>query len=118
MSIRFGEPIPVDRYRNRIGDRNMYRELTDELMFEIQRLTGLDYDNTYAGSKAEPKVDERPADLEPARSSANGAAPGGRPATEAARQRIDPRLRGARTPAASTADRGAGLLIAQEARPV
>ena len=50
VSIRFGSPIPVDRYRNRIGDRNMYRELTDELMFEIQRLTGLEYQHTYAGS--------------------------------------------------------------------
>lgn len=52
VAIRFGEPIFVDRYRSRVGDRNMYRELTDELMFEIQRLTGLDYEHTYAGSKA------------------------------------------------------------------
>ncbi len=51
VGIRFGQPIEVGRYRDRVGDRNMYRELTDELMFEIQRLTGLEYEHTYAGSK-------------------------------------------------------------------
>jgi len=86
VAIRFGEPISVDRYRNRIGDRNMYRELTDELMFEIQRLTGLEYEHTYAGSKDEPKAEKQPvetagdrADLElvgaEARMGGNGAPP-------------------------------------------
>ncbi len=57
VAIRFGEPIALDRYRDRVGDRNMYRELTDEMMFEIQRLTGLEYEHTYAGSKAEEEVE-------------------------------------------------------------
>ena len=81
VSIRFGEPIAVDRYRNRVGDRNMYRELTDELMFEIQRLTGLEYEHTYAGSK--PKVTAEPvavserdlAAVGEAAASANGSPP-------------------------------------------
>jgi 1-acyl-sn-glycerol-3-phosphate acyltransferase len=50
ITIRFGRPITVDRYTSRIGDRAMYRELTDEVMYEIQQLTGLEYDPTYAGS--------------------------------------------------------------------
>lgn len=86
VAIRFGEPIAVHRYRDRIGDRNMYRELTDELMFEIQRLTGLEYEHTYAGSKAKPDAVPQPietagalVDLESAgaeaRTDGNGAQP-------------------------------------------
>ena len=81
VSIRFGAPIPVDRYRDRIGDRNMYRELTDELMFEIQRLTGLDYEHTYAGAKAEAKTPTPAAETEtapvpvPAGATPNGSPP-------------------------------------------
>ncbi|MDH3296514.1 MAG: 1-acyl-sn-glycerol-3-phosphate acyltransferase [Acidimicrobiia bacterium] len=50
VTIRFGRPIEVDRYRDRVGDRNVYRELTDEVMFEIQQLTGLEYVHEYATS--------------------------------------------------------------------
>ncbi len=62
VGIRFGRPISVERYTNRVGDRTIYRELTDELMYEIQQLTGLDYDPTYAGSKSA----ETPSVAEPA----------------------------------------------------
>ncbi len=64
--IRFGEPIEVERYQSRIGDRAVYRELIDDVMYEIQSLTGLDYVNVYAGSAAKP---------EPADVSASVAAP-------------------------------------------
>lgn len=49
VSIRFGTPIRVERYCHRVGDRALYRELTDEIMFEIQALTGLVYVHSYAG---------------------------------------------------------------------
>lgn len=52
VAIKFGTPIAVDRYRNRVGDRNIYRSLTDEVMYEIQQLTGLDYVHEYAGKTA------------------------------------------------------------------
>lgn len=51
-TIKFGEPIDALRYRSRIGDRVVYRQLTDELMFEIQGLTGQLYEDTYAGKKS------------------------------------------------------------------
>ncbi|MGI9596659.1 MAG: lysophospholipid acyltransferase family protein, partial [Acidimicrobiales bacterium] len=51
VGIRFGRPIPVDRYRNRIGDRAVYRELIDDVMYDIQQLTGLGYVNVYAGAE-------------------------------------------------------------------
>ncbi len=49
-TIRFGAPIEVSRYADRVGDRVVYRELIDEVMFEIGRLSGQEYDDTYAGS--------------------------------------------------------------------
>ncbi|MGH1491201.1 MAG: lysophospholipid acyltransferase family protein [Acidimicrobiales bacterium] len=52
VTIRFGRPIDVERYRHRIGDRAVYRELIDEVMYEIQQLTGLEYQHVYAGSAA------------------------------------------------------------------
>lgn len=69
VTIRFGEPITVDRYTGRIGDRAVYRELTDEVMYEIRQLTGLEYDPTYATSKpsaapAGPTQDPSPEPVE------------------------------------------------------
>ncbi len=70
VGIRFGEPIEVERYRQRVGDRALYRELTDEIMYEIQQLTGLEYVHVYAG-KGEAEVAAKPVgvprSVEPAR---------------------------------------------------
>ncbi|NNE95721.1 MAG: 1-acyl-sn-glycerol-3-phosphate acyltransferase [Acidimicrobiales bacterium] len=52
-TVRFGRPIDVSRYADRVGDRGVYRQITDELMFEIQALCGLEYVHVYAGAKAE-----------------------------------------------------------------
>ncbi len=52
-TVRFGHPIDVSRYADRLGDRGLYRQITDELMFEIQALCGLEYVHTYAGAKPE-----------------------------------------------------------------
>ncbi len=52
VEIRFGEPIDTERYRHRVGDRAVHRELIDDVMYEIQQLTGLEYVNVYAGKAA------------------------------------------------------------------
>jgi len=52
-SIKIGRPINVERYRNRIDNHLVLREITDELMYEIRDLTGQDYKNVYAGKTAE-----------------------------------------------------------------
>ena len=52
-TVRIGEPIDVGRYRRRRGDHAVYRELIDDVMFEIQRLTGQDYVPHYAGEEPE-----------------------------------------------------------------
>ncbi|HTN78615.1 MAG TPA: lysophospholipid acyltransferase family protein [Acidimicrobiales bacterium] len=51
--IRIGQPIDVARYKGREGDHLVYRELTDELMYEIRELTGQQYVDKYATKKAE-----------------------------------------------------------------
>jgi 1-acyl-sn-glycerol-3-phosphate acyltransferase len=52
-AIRIGRPINVERYRNRGDDHMVFRQITDELMYEIRDLTGQDYRNVYAGKTAE-----------------------------------------------------------------
>jgi 1-acyl-sn-glycerol-3-phosphate acyltransferase len=53
ITVRFGEPIPPDRYRTR-GDHAMVpRQMTDDLMFEIAQLSGQTYVNEYTKRPAE-----------------------------------------------------------------
>jgi 1-acyl-sn-glycerol-3-phosphate acyltransferase len=53
VTIKFGAPIAVDRYAGREHDRLVLRQITDEVMFEIQQLSGYEYVDTYATKKAE-----------------------------------------------------------------
>ena len=52
-TITIGRPIRTERYAKRGQDHLVLRQITDELMFEIRALTGQEYRNVYAGSKAE-----------------------------------------------------------------
>ncbi len=52
-TLKIGAPIEVSRYRDRADDHMVLREITDELMFEIQALTGQEYRNVYATKRAE-----------------------------------------------------------------
>jgi 1-acyl-sn-glycerol-3-phosphate acyltransferase len=51
--IKIGQPIDTANYTKREGDRLVYRDLTDELMYEIRELTGQQYIDRYATKKAE-----------------------------------------------------------------
>lgn len=51
--IRFGRPIDPSRYTDRPNDHLAYRQLIDEVMFEIRELTGQEYVDTYATKKTE-----------------------------------------------------------------
>lgn len=48
LTIRFGEPIDVSRYRDRANDRLVLRQLTDEVMYSIRDLSGQEYVDSYA----------------------------------------------------------------------
>ena len=57
--VKIGAPIDVARYADRVGDHAVYRQLIDEVMFEIQALSGQEYVSHYVGAK--PEVNETPA---------------------------------------------------------
>jgi 1-acyl-sn-glycerol-3-phosphate acyltransferase len=68
VTIRFGTPIPPERYRED-AEGLALRQLTDEVMFEIVQLCGLyEYRDTYATKRAEdlPTEVARVAELVPA----------------------------------------------------
>ena len=52
VEIRFGEPIDFcARYGDRLDDRLVLRQITDELMFEISELSGQTYVDRYASRR-------------------------------------------------------------------
>lgn len=54
VKIRFGRPIDPSRFRARDGDPLLYREITDEVMFEIAQLSGQTYVHEYASKPTAP----------------------------------------------------------------
>ena len=51
VTIRFGRPISIDRYLDRTDDHLVYRQIIDEVMYEIRELSGQEYVNEYATKK-------------------------------------------------------------------
>ena len=47
VTVRFGQPIPVERYVNRPDQALAPRQMTDDLMFEIAELSGQIYVDEY-----------------------------------------------------------------------
>ena len=56
VKITIGKPILPARYSHRSDDHLVLREMTDEVMFEIQSMTGQQYRNVYAGKKLEEQT--------------------------------------------------------------
>ncbi|KAB1906580.1 1-acyl-sn-glycerol-3-phosphate acyltransferase [Micromonospora sp. AMSO31t] len=54
ITIRFGKPLD---FTGRSDDRTSLRAMTDEMMAEIQKLTGQEYVPRYAPRRAEPPAD-------------------------------------------------------------
>ena len=50
IGIVFGKPIDFSRYQNVPEDRFLLRSITDEIMYEILRLSGQEYVDTYAST--------------------------------------------------------------------
>ncbi|HEU5082639.1 MAG TPA: lysophospholipid acyltransferase family protein, partial [Acidimicrobiales bacterium] len=51
--VNIGPPIDVSRYRDRADDRLVLRQLIDEVMFEIRKLSGQEYVDVYANKRAD-----------------------------------------------------------------
>jgi 1-acyl-sn-glycerol-3-phosphate acyltransferase len=47
-TVRFGRPLDFSRYEGMENDRYILRSVTDEIMYEIMRLSGQEYVDTYA----------------------------------------------------------------------
>nr|WP_272905529.1 lysophospholipid acyltransferase family protein [Sediminivirga luteola] len=69
VGIVFGKPLDFSRFHGMESDRFVLRSVTDEIMYEIMRLTGQEYVDAYASSvktklltskKPERKTDEGP----------------------------------------------------------
>ncbi len=60
--VRFGAPLDFSRYEGLENDRFILRSITDEIMYEIMRLSGQEYVDTYAArAKALDKEARKPA---------------------------------------------------------
>lgn len=51
VGIRFAPPIEVSAYAGRENDREAWREITDQVMAELERLSGRKYVDEYAASR-------------------------------------------------------------------
>jgi 1-acyl-sn-glycerol-3-phosphate acyltransferase len=48
--VRFGKPLDFSRYEGMAGDRVIERSITDEIMYELMRLSGQEYVDSYAAT--------------------------------------------------------------------
>ena len=53
IGIRVGEPLDFSRFQGMEGDRFILRSITDEIMYELSRLSGQEYVDVYATSVKE-----------------------------------------------------------------
>ena len=59
--VRFGKPLDFSRYEGLENDRFILRSITDEIMYEIMRLSGQEYVDMYATrAKALDKESKKP----------------------------------------------------------
>jgi 1-acyl-sn-glycerol-3-phosphate acyltransferase len=57
--VRFGTPLDFSRYEGMENDRYILRSITDEIMYEIMRLSGQEYVDTYASRAKEDAKEEQ-----------------------------------------------------------
>jgi 1-acyl-sn-glycerol-3-phosphate acyltransferase len=62
VGVVFGEPLDFSRFEGLEGDRFILRSITDEIMYELNRLSGQEYVDVYATSvKDKTKTRTKPA---------------------------------------------------------
>lgn len=59
IGIVFGEPLDFSRFEGLEGDRFILRSITDEIMYELSRLSGQEYVDVYASSVRERMTTRR-----------------------------------------------------------
>lgn len=58
--VKIGKPLNFDRYEGMQGNRFIERAVTDEIMYELMRLTGQQYVDVYAASLKDRTQPEQP----------------------------------------------------------
>jgi len=53
VGVVFGEPLDFSRFEGMEGDRFILRSITDEIMYELSRISGQEYVDVYASSVKE-----------------------------------------------------------------
>jgi 1-acyl-sn-glycerol-3-phosphate acyltransferase len=53
IGIVIGKPLDFSRFEGMEGDRFILRSITDEIMYELDRLSGQEYVDVYASSVKE-----------------------------------------------------------------
>lgn len=56
VGVVFGEPLDFSRFEGMEGDRFILRSITDEIMYELLRLSGQEYQDVYATSVKEKRA--------------------------------------------------------------
>lgn len=59
IGVVFGEPLDFSRFEGLEGDRFILRSITDEIMYELDRLSGQEYVDVYASSVRERMASPR-----------------------------------------------------------
>jgi 1-acyl-sn-glycerol-3-phosphate acyltransferase len=54
VGVVFGEPLDFGRFAGMEGDRFVLRSITDEIMYELSRISGQEYVDVYASSVKKP----------------------------------------------------------------
>lgn len=56
VGVIIGEPLDFSRFEGLESDRFILRSITDEIMYELQRLSGQEYADVYATSVKEKRA--------------------------------------------------------------
>ncbi|WP_154605256.1 lysophospholipid acyltransferase family protein [Arthrobacter sp. AQ5-05] len=83
LGIIFGEPMDFSRYQGLQDDRFVQRSVTDEIMYELMRLSGQEYVDSYASTVKDKLAAEKAGKQDAAKSA-------GQPSKARAAVRVDP----------------------------
>lgn len=86
IGMIFGEPLDFSRYQDQAEDRDIQRKVTDQIMFELMRLSGQEYVDEYAAVvklRLAAKPSEPAAAAKPVVPPAHDAAGAGSPSADA-----------------------------------
>lgn len=72
LGVIFGEPMDFSRYQGMADDRFVQRSVTDEIMYELMRLSGQEYVDAYATTVKDKMAAEKAAKAAPAKDAEAG----------------------------------------------